>query len=100
MSDSESMHPGDFDIVADFDPLTRSTDKCLKGVKWKATPAAYFLNNIEENLKLEEQLQNGRYRQRKPKHFKVTYPKERDIVSVAFRDRVFLRSLYDNMYFP
>lgn len=100
MSDSESMHPGDFDIVADFDPLTRSTDKCLKGVKWKATPAAYFLNNIEENLKLEEQLQNGKYRPRKPKHFKVTYPKERDIVSVAFRDRVFQRSLNDNIIYP
>lgn len=100
MSDSESIHPGDFDIVAEFGPLTRSTDKCLKGVKWKDTPAAYFLNNIDENLKLERQLQNGKYKQRKPKKFKVTYPKDRDIVSVAFRDRVFQRSLNDNIIYP
>ena len=100
MSDSESINPGDFDIVAGFDPLTISADKCIKGVKWKATPAAYFLNNIEENLKLESQLKKGEYKQRKTKHFKVTYPKERDIVSVAYRDRVFQRSLNDNIIYP
>lgn len=98
--DSESMHSGDFDKVASFEALMNSTSKCLHGVKWKDTPAAYSLNEIEENLRLEAQLEKGTYKQRKPRHFKVTYPKERDIVSVAFRDRVFQRSLNDNIIYP
>jgi len=98
--DSESMHSGDFDKVASFEALMNSTSKCLHGVKWKDTPAAYSLNEIEENLRLEAQLEKGTYKRRKPRRFKVTYPKERDIVSVAFRDRVFQRSLNDNIIYP
>lgn len=98
--DSESMHSGDFDKVASFEALMNSTSKCLHGVKWKDTPAAYSLNEIEENLRLEAQLEKGTYKQRKPRRFKVTYPKERDIVSIAFRDRVFQRSLNDNIIYP
>ena len=52
------------------------------------------------NLRLEKQLEKGTYKQRRPRRFKVTYPKERDIVSVAFRDRVFQRSLNDNIIYP
>lgn len=98
--DSESIHPGDFENVAGFEALTQSTLKCIKGVGWKDTPAHYFLNNIEENLVLERQLQNGKYKQKKTKKFKVYYPKERDIVSIHFRDRVFQRSLNDNILYP
>lgn len=118
MSDSEHIHPGDpfdkresggsahssmsedFEMVAGFDALSESTRKCLHGVLWKNTPAAYFLNGIEENLKLERQLEKGTYKQRKTRKFKITYPKTRDIVSVAFRDRVFQRSLNDNIIYP
>lgn len=100
MRDSEPNHSGDFEKVAGFEALSDSTLKCIQGVIWKDTPADYFLNNIEENLRLEKQLQNGTYKQRKPKKFKVCYPKERDIVSVHFRDRVFQRSLNDNILYP
>lgn len=100
MNDGEPIHPRDFNTVASFEALDKSMTKCLRGVKWKDTPSAYFLNGIEENLKLEKQLASGTYKQRKPKRFKITYPKERDIVSVAFRDRVFQRSLNDNIIYP
>ncbi len=100
MRDSEPMNSGEFDAVAGFEALSKSTMKCIKGVSWKDTPAHYFLNNIEENLILEKQLQNGKYKQKKPKKFTVYYPKERDIVSVHFRDRVFQRSLNDNVLYP
>lgn len=100
MSDSEPIHSGDFQTVAGYEALSDSSMKCIKGVIWKDTPASYFLNNIEENLKLEAQLQNGTYKQRKTKKFRITYPKERNIVSVAFRDRVFQRSLNDNIIYP
>lgn len=97
---SEPIHSGDFDAVGSYDALMRSSDKCVKGVKWKDTAAHYFLHDVEENLKLEHQLQNGKYKQRPPKHFRITYPKARDIVSVAFRDRVFQRSMNDNIIYP
>ena len=45
-------------------------------------------------------MNHGCYKQKKPKKFKVYYPKERDIVSVHFRDRVFQRSLNDNILYP
>lgn len=100
MSDSEPIHSRDFNLVGGFEPLSESTMRCIRGVLWKDTPSAYFLNNIEENLRLESQLQNGTYKFRKTKMFKVTHPKERTIVSVAFRDRVFQRSLNDNIIYP
>lgn len=99
-SRAESAEPEEFERVAGFEALSRSTFKCIKGVLWKDTPAHYFLNNIEENLILEHQLQNGKYKQKKPKKFKVYYPKERDVVSIHFRDRVFQRSLNDNILYP
>lgn len=100
MRDSEPMHSGEFERVAGFEALSRSTLKCVKGVIWKDTPADYFLNNIEENLRLEKQLQNGKYKQRKTKKFTIRYPKEREVASVHFRDRVFQRSLNDNVLYP
>lgn len=100
MSDSEHRNPGDFENVAGFEALSESMRKCLRGVIWKDTPADYFLNGIENNLKLEEQLAKGTYKQRKTRKFQVSYPKKRDIVSVAFRDRVFQRSLNDNVIYP
>ena len=100
MRDSEPIHSEDFNLVGGFEPLSDSTMRCIRGVLWKNTPAAYFLNNIEENLRLESQLQNGRYRFRKAAMFKITHPKERTILSVAFRDRVFQRSLNDNIIYP
>lgn len=100
MRDSESIYPGDFQEVAGFEPLLQSAQKCFHGVLWKDTPACYFLNSIEETLKLERQLENGTYKQRRTKKFKITYPKPRDAVSVAFRDRVFQRSLNDNIIYP
>lgn len=100
MGDSGSIHSGDFELVAGFEPLSKSADACVKGVKWKDTPAQFYLNSTDETLKLERQLFKGTYKQRKGKRFKVTYPKERTITSIPFRDRVFQRSLNDNIIYP
>lgn len=80
--------------------LYESMMKCKKGVIWKDSVAHYYLNGIEETLKLSKQLKDGSYVPRKPKHFKITHPKERDVVSIAFRDRVYQRSLNDNQIYP
>lgn len=86
--------------VVGFDALYDSMEKCQKGVTWKDSAAHYVLNGIRETLKLEEQLKTESYRQHDPMHFKITSPKPRDIISVAFRDRVYQRSLNDNAVYP
>lgn len=54
----------------------------------------------EQTLKLSEELNNGTYVEKPKKEFTVTAPKERQIVSIAFRDRVYQRSLNDNAIYP
>lgn len=89
-----------YEEISDYDVLRRSADLCKAGVLWKDSVAHYDLNASEETLKLSEDLKNGTYRPRPPKKFKITSPKEREIVSVAFRDRVYQRALNDNILFP
>lgn len=86
--------------IIGFDALYNSMEKCRKGVIWKDSVAHYYLNGIEETLKLEEQLKTGTYKERKPVQFTIMAPKKREIVSIAFRDRVYQRSLNDNAIYP
>lgn len=86
--------------VIGFDALYESMMKCKKGVLWKDSTAAYFLRGIERTLKLCRDLQGNKYKPSPPKHFTVTYPKPREIASIAFRDRVYQRSLNDNEVYP
>lgn len=83
-----------------FDALYNSMEKCKRGVIWKDSVAHYYLNAIEETIKLETQLKDETYKSRKPVTFTVTSPKKREIVSIAFRDRVYQRSLNDNSIYP
>ena len=67
---------------------------------WKDSTAHFILNGLEEVLKLERQLKDGTYTARPPVSFRVTSPKPRDIISITFRDRVYQRSLNDNVIYP
>lgn len=88
------------DSVISFDALYESMMKCIKGVLWKDSVASFFLRAGENVSKLERELNSGTYQAKPPKHFTVTSPKPREIASVAFRDRVFQRSLNDNVVYP
>lgn len=92
----------DFNLegVIGFEALYGSMQKCKCGVLWKASAASYYLNGLERTLKLEEDLKSGAYKPMPPKHFKIMHPKERDIISIPFRDRVYQRSLNDNVIYP
>ena len=90
----------DKEEVISFEALYESMLKCKRGVLWKASTASFFLNGIERCLQLEKELKDGTYEARPPKHFKILHPKERDIISIAFRDRVYQRSLNDNAIYP
>lgn len=82
--------------VIGFEALYRSMQKCQKGVIWKDSVAGYTLHSIERTLKMEAQLHNGSYKEKPTKCFEITSPKKREIISIAFSDRIYQRSLNDN----
>ena len=88
------------DIIG-FEALYDSAMKCKKGVIWKDSVAHYILNIIEETVKLEDQLKSGEYKPRPLRPFTVSScGKMRTVMGVAFRDRVYQRSLNDNAIYP
>ena len=83
--------------VISFEAIFESMMKCKKGVIWKDSAASFHLNGIEQSLKLSRELHDGTYKGRPPKKFMITSPKPREAVSIAFRDRVYQRSMNDNV---
>lgn len=88
------------DEVIGFEALYTSMYKCKKGVLWKASTAGFFLNGMENIIKLEHDLKAGTYKPRLPYSFIITSPKPRNIMSICFRDRVYQRSLNDVAVYP
>ena len=86
--------------IIDFDAIFSSMLKCKKGVIWKDSVAGFYINGIEECLRLSRELADGTYVEHPPKHFMITSPKPREAVSIAFRDRVYQRSMNDNAIYP
>ena len=83
-----------------FEHLYTSMQKCQSGVTWKPNVAHFTLNALEEVSRLERELDTGTYKPRKVTHFKLYCPKERDIACIAFRDRVYQRTLNDRILYP
>lgn len=65
-------------------------------------PAAnkFEINLLSECIALSDELKNKQYRTGKSTKFKVYYPKERDIESSTFRDKVVQHSYCDNVLYP
>lgn len=74
--------------------------KCRRGTLWKASVSAWYLHGWERCIRLSEEIADGTYHPSEPKHFVVTHPKRRDIVSIGIRDRIYQRSLVDNAVYP
>ena len=88
------------DDIVSFEALWDSMMKCKRGVMWKDSVAAFTLDGVANVTRLSNELENGTYRERPPKYFTVRYPKEREIMSISFRDRVYQRSLNDLAIYP
>lgn len=86
--------------IIGFDALYQSMLKCKNGVLWKDSVAHFYHSAPTEILKLSQELQSGRYQPRQPKRFQITCPKRREVMGIAFRDRVYQRSLNDNAVYP
>lgn len=90
----------DMEEIIGFDALYESMHKCKRHVMWKGSVAHFVLNGVEETYKLSRELKNGTYKARSVTKFTITKPKKREIISVSFRDRVYQRSLNDNVLYP
>ena len=74
--------------------------KCKNGVMWKPSTKHYVLNAVEETHRAEKKLHNGTWKNGMPKPITIQYPKRREGLSIAFRDRVYQRSINDNVLYP
>ena len=83
-------------IVCDFNNLYQAMKMCRKGVMWKDSVARYSNNALASLYKLQQELLDGTYKLSPYHHFIIYEPKEREIISTRFRDRVFQRNLCDN----
>lgn len=83
-----------------FEKLYESHRKAQRGVIWKGTVARFSLHGIEQVQKLADDLADGTYTPRPTVAFSISKPKPRDILAVAYRDRVYQRSLNDNILYP
>ena len=90
----------DKELVYGFEMLLKSAQKCKRGVMWKARTMS-IMNNLLENIyNLTIKLQNNTYKCKKPAIFTIKYPKEREILSINFLDRIYQRSLNDLALYP
>lgn len=88
------------DEIIDFDKLYESGSKCMRSVSWKPGVKSFSLNQIEQTLAMEKKLKSGKWKNGHPKPIKIYYPKPRDGLSIPFRDRVYQRSINDNVLYP
>jgi hypothetical protein len=86
--------------AADFISLYRAYRKTMRGKKDKAAAIRYAHNYIGNLFELSEQLKNRTYEMGPYNYFKVYEPKERDVLSISFRDKIVLHSLCDNILEP
>ena len=94
------MEPIKYEEAIDFEHLYESAIKCKSTVIWKESTSHYMLNVVREIDRLNEKLSTGTYVPREPNQFTITNPKERHIISIPFVDRVYQRSLNDNILYP
>ncbi len=86
--------------IIEYDALWESGMKCKRCVLWKPSVKHFDLNAVEEVYRMEKKLKNGTWKNGKPRPIKILYPKKRDSLSIAIRDRIYQRSINDNVLYP
>ncbi len=86
--------------VIGFDALWESMLRSASGVMWKGSVASFVLNGADNISRLSAELSDGTYKPGKNTHFRITSPKPRNVVAQCFRDRVYHRSIVDNLVYP
>lgn len=82
--------------VCSFENLYKSILICKKGVVWKDSVSKCSTRALVTAWRLKKKLDNDTYVIMEYYKFIIYEPKQRDIISTRFIDRVFQRSLCDN----
>ncbi len=77
-----------FDGIASFPALLAAGLRAAKGKRAKPAAAAFLANLETQVLRLERELQTGRYRPGRYKTIEIFDPKHRVVSAAPFRDRV------------
>lgn len=88
------------ETIGDFETLYESHLKAQHGVIWKDSVAWYSLHGLEQTLKLSQEIVNGTYKAKPPITFTIYKPKQREIISIHYRDRVYQKPLNDLYLYP
>lgn len=80
--------------------LYNSVQKCVKGCDWKASVGSMQLNAIKKSINLSNRLASNKYKPNKLKTVVVTRPKRRVCTATSIADRVYQRSLNDEVLYP
>lgn len=94
------MQNADFGLVYDFGNLYAGFLKARRGKRGKASVQKFEANLLEALCLLSEMLKNKTYRPSEYFVFKVYEPKERIVMTNAFKDKVVQHSLCDNILEP
>ena len=91
----------DFEHVFSIEALMEAERKCRRGVMWKDSAIDFDRRRGPACAKLVQELSDGAYHKRPPKHFCISERgKLRHISAVVFRDRVVQRALCDRSLLP
>lgn len=86
--------------IISYDAIWDAGMKCRRGVGWKPSTKHFVINAVTEVLRINTKLENGTWKNGKPRQIKIMYPKKRDGLSIGFIDRVYQRSINDNVLYP
>lgn len=90
----------DIEDIIGLDALYEKMMQCARNVRWKPS-VGYCIHNYPMELqKLSQSLHDNTYKPHRPRYFEITEPKPRQIMSMYFRDRIYLRSLNDTGIYP
>lgn len=90
----------EMDKIINYDALWGSAMKCKCGVLWKPSTKHFSLNAVTEVHRMCDKLEAGTWKNGKPRPIVIMYPKRRNGLSIAFKDRVYQRSINDNVLYP
>lgn len=88
------------DEIIGYDALWESMLKCQKSVRWKPAVKDFIINSPELIHSMHARLANGTWIDGTPRPIKIMYPKKRDGLSISFTDRIYQRSINDNVLYP
>ena len=90
----------DKEYIISFDALWESMMRCIRGVRWKPSVKQFLLNAPLEILRMHTLLKSGEWVNGRPHPILIMYPKKRDGLAIRFPDRVYQRSINDNVLYP